>query len=166
MLPEEFTVDFLKNWMNKGHILDNALYSLGKSQYNNDDPNFTNMKRKLNYLNIILKTFGFSNILDFDKKVVASDAVLQKMKNTKLVEWATYKTVMEEFDKRIRCPTPTNEFSLQKYIIISNCIINEFGIKLTSKRNQIGKRGNCTYIYTYKLDENIPDFRFIINKFV
>ena len=67
------------NWFGKEHILDNALYAVGKLKINSNDIERTNrMKKRLMYLSELLKVFGFKGINDFDTTIEKDNNLVKK----------------------------------------------------------------------------------------
>ena len=121
-LKIQLTPEIIKKWYKKEYILDNALCALGKKQYNDsDDPYFSNMGIKIEYLNKILNIFGFKGLL------------------TK----ANYSRTMKTFGKQERAKDLEGTFEKDKFIKICNCIVNEFGFKIQSERKHKKYNKKC-----------------------
>ena len=151
---EEITLDFLNEWLGKEYILDNVAYALGRKKIEKDtnDPYLNNMRQKIDYLNKILKVFRFASIFDFETVVEKDTKMETRMKKSKLLERVEYEKLMICFEKRQQMKKQ-EKFSLSKYIMISDMILNEFGVGLKSTRKQKQNNNNRVYIINYKLVE-------------
>ena len=141
--PEELTMAFLLDWYGKEYILDNVAYALGKKKINDiQDPYLNNMKQKVDYLNKILKVYGFKNLFDFDSVVEKDENMEGRMKQSKLLESPNYEILMKCFGKRMYKEKGASMFSIKGFTILSDAILNEFGvgIKPTKKRKRDGDR--------------------------
>lgn len=149
--PEEFTTEFLLSWHNKDYILDNALYVCDKKNYSRD-PDKGIIKEKIVYLNKILGVYGFNNIFDFDKTIEKDDGLEKRMKDSELLKKDNYMKMMKLFGKKIK-NSIKDTFSVNKFTSMTNCILNEYGIKIGTKRKKIKKLKQQGWLYTYKLTE-------------
>ena len=162
----EFNSEFLLTWFNKEHILFNALYALGKKPIkDSDDVYFNKTKQRLEYLKKILNIYGFRDIQDFDKVVKKDDELVKRMKDSKMIEYKNYKQILNDFDKRLYKDEKENRFSLDRFTIFVNCILNEYGVQLKRTKKQIRQNNTRTREYTYKLREDIKNICLYISRF-
>lgn len=162
-LQIQLTPEIIKKWHKKEYILDNALCAIGKKQYNNsEDPYFSNMGIKIEYLNKILNIFGFRGVLDFETKVEFNKELEKRMIDSGLLIRTNYSIMMKTFNKQEKANDLEGIFKKDKYIKICNCVLNEFGFKIQSKF--VSKRINkkLKRIYTYYLEENMINIKKII----
>lgn len=110
--------------------------------------------RKISYINKILQIYGFNNIYDFDTVVVKTDALINRMKDSKLIEYNNYKAILTDFDKRI-LKEKNSIFTVAKFTKFANCLLNDFGLKLNIITKQIKKNKKITKLYKYNLIQTI-----------
>ena len=60
------------------------------------------MKDKISYLNKILKVYGFKGLFDFETVVEKDEAMEERIKKSKLLQFTEYKKLMQTFGKRIQ----------------------------------------------------------------
>ena len=162
----QITPEIIKKWYNKEHILDNALYALGKKHYDDShDSCFSNIGLKLQYLNTILDIFGFKSLLDQDTVVESNNALDDKMENSKLMNKSYYSIMMKTFNKQEQAKDMNGKFKKNKFTKKCNCILNEFGFKVESNGISTKEKRKTKWIYQYKLAENMINIIEIINKY-
>lgn len=149
---DEFTMEFLLNWYGKEHIFDNLQYALGNKKIDDsNDPYLNQLRQKINYLETILKVYGFNGLND-DAETEKDDVMETRMKNSKLLEWDNYRKLMMCFGKRL-LQKEKNKFTVAKFTKISDSVLNEFGMGLKSTRKQKRCNEGRIYIIKYKLIE-------------
>ena len=150
---EEITLDFLNEWIKKEYILDNVAYALGKKKMEDtNDPYLNTMRQKIDYLNIILKVYGFGGIFDFETVVEKDEKMETRMRESRLLEGVEYGKLMMCFVKRQQMKE-REKFSLNKFIMISDMILNDFGVGLFNKRSKKTQKNNIFYVRSYFLKE-------------
>ena len=148
--PEDLNMEFLLNWYGKEYILDNVLYAIGKKKIKDgQDPYLDNVRKKINYLNTVLKVYGFSSMLDFDTTVQKDEQMENRMRKTKFHEHEEYEKLMMCFEKRMRRQKFRKTFSTNQFTKLAELILNDFAVGIKWTRNQ--KRGeNNERFYTVK----------------
>lgn len=161
----ELNMCFLLDWYGKEYILDNVAYALGKKKLDDiNDPYLNNVRLKLIYLHKILKVYGFKHLFDFETIAEKDDNMETRMKCSNLLDATEYEKIMLCFGKRKR--GNINEFSLSKYVMVSDVILNDFGIGLQSSRNRLQLNNDRVYIIHYKLYEDKKCIASIIYKWL
>ena len=158
--------EYLNDWYGNEYVLDNMLYALNlKQETDYKDPLFKNIRNKVNYFYEIINLFGFTDVLDFETEITASDIFFKKLMSSKFTDFEKYKEVMEIFEKKIKFK---NELKTEKYgielkhlIRMFNIILNEFGIKIESNRKKIT---SIKWMYKYKLNNSMYKLKDIIEK--
>ena len=156
---KEITLDFLNEWIDKEYILDNVAYALGKKKIKDD-----NIRQKIDYLNKILKVYGFTGVFDFETVVEKDDKMETRMKDSKILEGGEYDKLMACFGKRPYKEKGQSKFSVNGFVIVSDAILNEFGvgIKTTKKHVMINKQR--MYKTKYKILEIYKHIQQFIKK--
>lgn len=155
------TNEIIESWYKKEYILNNILYVFNKKEENDNYKEEINYEEKKKYLLDILNLFGFKGLNDFDTKIELNDEIRKKIMDYEPVKiYTEYEKMMGIFHKRKRTNKIYN-FEFGKNITILSCILNEFGIKLESKRKHT--RSIDTYIYYIK--ENMIKLREILHKY-
>lgn len=150
---EDFNLEFLINWYNKEHILDNAMYAMGKKEINNtNDVYLNNIKQQIKYLNIILKIFGFNHLFDTETIIERDNQIEKKMENSKLLEWENYQKIMTFFGKKSK-KKENSGFNYSSFVKLSDIILNNFGMTLECIKKLIRESGQRKYVTKYKLTE-------------
>lgn len=160
----EFTIEFLLSWYSKEYILDNALYALHKKDYTTDTDRIL-IDKRLKYLTTLLGIYGFDNIFDFNTKIIKDDALEQKMKDSKLLDKENYTELMKVYGKKIRAEHKIG-FCVDKFTIMTNSVLNEYGINIESTRKQIKKNNQRTWIYTYQLQEERTNIQLLCSRYL
>jgi hypothetical protein len=164
--PEEFDKKFLDEWYNKEYVLSNALYAMNKKPLKNiEDVYFNKIEKRLEHLKQLLDIFGFKNIFDFDTVVKKDDELEKKMKNSKMIEYNNYKKIMNDFNKKIRIEDSEDKFALNKFIMLADSILYDFGIRLESIKKQIRIGHKRPYIFEYKLIEDKQNIKSIVDRY-
>lgn len=152
----ELTNDVINIWYNKGKQLLNLLCAIGKKSFDDsEDPYFINMTNKIHYLNKIINTFGFKSPIDFKTTIISNSD--EKFKKSDIIK--NYNDIMKTFGKKLRCKN--TEFDMKKFILICNNVLNEFCIRILSKR----RKTNSIYYYEYMLIQNQLYLKEIIAKY-
>jgi hypothetical protein len=162
LVDGEFSKEFLFHWYQKEHILNNALYSLNLKQIPDGEADEKGrIKNKLKYLQQILDIYGFSSIIDMKRVIILNDEIRQKMEDSKLMT-DNYNELMSAYKKRMR--SDANKFDIKKFTPLANSILNEYGVKITSKKDQ--KQVNYVRKNTqiYKLEEENKGLLVIIKR--
>ena len=110
------------------------------------------MRQKIDYLNIILKVYGFAGIFDFETVVEKDEKMETRMRESRLLEGVEYEKLMMCFVKRQRMKIK-NRFCLNDYIMISDMILNDFGVGIFNRRSKKTQKNNILYVRSYFLKE-------------
>lgn len=160
--PEDFTMEFLLHWYGKEHIFDNLLYALGKKTIvNPQDPYLNKVPQKIQYLNMVLKIYGFDNLFD-TKQIQKDDLIEKRMKDSGLLDFQNYQKLMQCFEKRIQSKEH-NVFSVKKYTDLTDMILNEFGFTIKSQKKRVREGEKRKYDVTYCLEEFRKGISMFIN---
>ena len=108
------------------------------------------MRQKIDYLNKILRVYGFAGIFDFETVVEKDEKMETRMRESRLLEGVEYDKLMMCFVKKKQMKI-INKFTLSKFIMISNMILNDFGVGIKSSRKQKQNNNNRVYVIKYKL---------------
>ncbi len=148
----DLTGDFLRDWKGKEHVLDNILYYTGKLKVDPDDDQYLNtMKQRKTYIDRLVGVYGFKSLFDFDTNVVKDTEMEKRMRDSKFLEWDTYKAVMMCFNKRMTVTKEDNRFSVSAFVILTDSLCMEYGVKLCCHKQRIKKNGELKWIYNYQL---------------
>jgi hypothetical protein len=165
---EEFNQEFLQTWYNKEYILFNALYAMNKKPAKKfEDVYFNKTEKRLEHLKKLLEVYGFKNIFDFDTIIIKDDKLVDKMKESKMIEYENYKIIISDFNKKIQKEGGKEKdgFAVNKFIVFSNCILYDFGVKLNSCKKQIRLNNKRLYKIEYQLYEDKQNIKKIINMY-
>jgi len=185
LAPEEFTIEFLDDWLYNGHILENALYVLGKKELDDKGDTYINYtKQRVEYLKKVLDVYKFASIMDRETRVKMTAEIYKRAETTGLLEKVEHDKILRLFNKQIKNrqeksnkkakpepnetskPTSEVEFpDLKNYTKIFNVILSYFGIKIDNTRKSIMKKGVSKWEYTYYLSDDIYKFTEIISRY-
>lgn len=122
------------------------------------------MKQKIDYLNKILKVYGFKNIFDFNTIVEKDEAMEKRFTDSSLLIYDNYIKMMQFFEKKIQKEDTKNLDRGDKITKLANAVLNEFGISIISIYNRPTINGKQIRQYKFHLSEAKQKLKYTIEK--
>lgn len=149
----EFNLEFVLNWNNKEEIFNNLLHYKKIIPYPEKDKDIlNNVKERCEYVDRILKIYGFKDLLDYDTIIKDDEELTKKIKDSKILdERDNIRKLLEKTLYNYTECKPHEKLTI-KLNKIANMIFNNFGINIISSYSRPRINGKQVRLYEYKLE--------------